>query len=252
LLKDFRSLFIFSIIFAFSLCVLNAPTIYGQAEITRVKTDTNTNVPKALTLKETGLGQVMQGTSTFAKGFEAPLVAVIQNGKTIRLVDENYPGRSTFQIASYNPTLIFQFGKGSKTSILNIQQLFVGKIKSYANSTEAIQSGSLFKHIGLNEDTVLKLEENGPSYMVLDVLFGKNISGIYSVTFENSPYGDKSSDRTQLTSELAENNWKVANSSAVKVNHDDSFMSVVQSVMCHTSSSYGFKICKNTNPVKAS
>ena len=61
------------------------------------------------------------------------------------------------------------------------------------------------------------------------VLFGKNISGIYVETFDNTPYGNKSSDRLQLASELEENNLIVANSSAIKVEIDDSFMSIVQS-----------------------
>jgi hypothetical protein len=85
--------------------------------ITRIKGGTNTNVPKVLTLKETGLGQVMQGTSTLVKGFEIPLVVVIHNGKIINIHDENYPEKSTFQLASYNPTLTFQFGKGSKVPL---------------------------------------------------------------------------------------------------------------------------------------
>jgi hypothetical protein len=72
----------------------------------------------------------------------------------------------------------------------------------------------------------------------------------YSVTFDNTPYGDKSSDRSQLASELEDNNLAIANSSTVEINTDDSFMSVVQSVMCHTSSSYGFQICGHTEPLK--
>jgi hypothetical protein len=134
---------------------------------------------------------------------------------------------------------------------LNIKQLFIGKIKSYPNSTQALESGSLFKEIGLNQDTVLKLEDDGPSYMVVEVQFGKNISGIYSVTFYNTPYGDKSSDCAQLANELNNNNWEVVNSSAVETKLGDSFMSVVQSVMCHTIRSYGFQVCGIANPLKA-
>jgi hypothetical protein len=239
-------------ILLFTLCIFSVSSVSGQGEmtITRIKGGTNTNVPKVLTLKETGLGQVMQGTSTLAKGFEIPLVAVIHNGKIINIHDENYPEKSTFQLASYNPTLTFQFGKGSKVPLWNIKELFVGKVKSYPNSTQALESGIIFTDIELNQDTVLKLEDNGPSYMVADVQFGKNISGIYSVTFDNTPYGDKSSDRSQLASELEDNNLAIANSSTVEINTDDSFISVVQSVMCHTSSSYGFQICGHIEPLK--
>jgi hypothetical protein len=132
----------------------------------------------------------------------------------------------------------------------NIKELFVGKVKSYPKSTQALESGIIFTDIELNQDTVLKLEDNGPSYMVADVQFGKNIFGIYSVTFDNTPYGDKSSDRSQLASESEDNNLAIANSSTVEINTDDSFMSVVQSIMCHTSSSYGFQICGHTEPLK--
>jgi hypothetical protein len=227
-------------ILACSFCLLVAPEIYGATGTGNL----NSKIPKILTLKETGLGQVMQGTFTFAKGFQVPLITLTQNGKIIRLFNENFPEKSTFQLASYNPTLVFQFGKGSKLPLLNIKQLFVGKIKSYPNSTLALKSGSLFKRIGLNEDTVLKLEESGTSYMVVEVKFGKNISGLYSVTFDNTPYGDKSSDRMQLADELSGNSWKVANSTSVEIKPADSFMSVVRSVMCHTTQSYGFRVCK--------
>jgi hypothetical protein len=113
--------------------------------------------------------------------------------------------------------LTFQFGKGSKVPLWNFKELFVGKVKSYPNSTQALESGIIFTDIELDQDTVLKLEDNGPSYMVADVQFGKNISGIYSVTFDNTPYGDKSSDRSQLARELEDNKLTVANSSIVEI-----------------------------------
>ena len=117
-----NSLLVLGINLGFCLYLLSISSQAGFA-IINIKSDTNTNLPKILMLKETGLGQVMQGTFTSAKGFQVPLVAVIQNGKVIRLLDENYPEKSTFQLASYNPTLTFQFGKGSKTPVLNIKEL---------------------------------------------------------------------------------------------------------------------------------
>ena len=73
--------------------------------------------------------------------------------------------------------------------LVDIKQIFVGKIKSFDNGTQAIESGSVFKKIDLNEDTVLKLEDSGPSYMVIDVQFARNTSGIYAVAFDNIPFG---------------------------------------------------------------
>lgn len=95
----------------------------------------------------------------------------------------------------------------------------------------------------LNQDTVLKLEDSGPSYMLIDVQFANNASGIYAVAFDNTSFGDKSTDRMELTESLNDNSWNVVNSSAPEINLSESFQVVTENVMCHVTSNYGFQVC---------
>jgi len=99
--KNLVSFLVLNIILVASLALPSSVPEGESAVITISKT--NTQVPKVLTVKETGLGQVMQGKYTFARGFEVPLVAVVDNGKISQLYDEKYPDKSTFQLGSYNP-----------------------------------------------------------------------------------------------------------------------------------------------------
>ena len=60
---------------------------------------------------------------------------------------------------SFNPAVAFQFKEGSKLGVVNVPQVYVGTIKSYDGRADALESGSLFRDINFNEDTVLMLED---------------------------------------------------------------------------------------------
>jgi len=173
------------------------------------------------------------------------LIAVIENNNVTILKDENYPETSGFDLHSYNPTFSFQFKEGSDIPLKSIGKVLIGKIKAYDSRSEALESASFFKNIAFNEDTVLRLNDNGLNYVVVEAQFANGISGIYASIFDNNPFGDKSTYGRILEGDLKENDWKVIESSPVKIESDDSFMLVAQSVMCKATSSYGFQICDN-------
>lgn len=191
------------------------------------------SLPEILTIRESGsIGE-----------YQIPLVAVLQNGNLSLLKQENYPEKSMFALNSYNPTITFEFSAGSKVPLVGVKQVLVGKIKSYEDREAALKSSSLFKNIGFNEDTVLLLENNGLSYIVIEAQFANNISGIYSAAFDNNPSGTKSTYRNILQDDLKSNDWKVIKSNPVKIKSNDSFLLVAQSIMCHLASEYGFRVC---------
>jgi hypothetical protein len=174
----------------------------------------------------------------------APLIAVLDGGKVSLINDEKYPQKSTYLLTTYNPVLEFQFREGAKIPVVNIKQMMVGKIKSYNNSSDALKSSYLFENIGFNEKTVLPLQDDGFGYLVAEVQFANNISGIYGLGFENTPDDSNSPDYRKSVQEFAkQNGLTVVNSSSVNIRPDDTFQLVAQSVICHLTLSYGFQVC---------
>jgi len=173
-----------------------------------------------------------------------PLIAVLDGGNVSLINDEKYPQKSTYLLTTYNPVLEFQFREGAKIPVVNIKQIVVGKIKSYNNSSDALKSSYLFENIGFNEKTVLPLQDDGFGYMVAEVQFANNISGIYALGFENTPDDSNSPDYRKSVQEFSkQNGLTIVNSSSVKIRPGDTFQLVAQSVICHLTLSYGFQVC---------
>ena len=123
----------------------------------------------------------------------------------------------------------------------------IGEVKPYRNNSDALDSAYVFRNISFNEDTVLELENDGFSYMVIEAQFANNVSGIYALGFENTPGDSKEIGyRQSLQQKYKHDGLTVLNASSIKVNSDDSFLSVAESIMCHITSGYGFQVCKTT------
>jgi hypothetical protein len=194
-------------------------------------------VPETLSFKRPGYQAIVQ----------VPLIAVMHDGNVTVLKEDNYPGNSTYLLNSYNPIYEFQFRQGSKLPLQNIKQILIGEVKPYRNNSDALDSAYVFRNISFNEDTVLELENDGFSYMVIEAQFANNVSGIYALGFENTPNdSNEIGYRQSLQQKYKHDGLTVLNASSIKVNSDDSFLSVAESIMCHITSSYGFQVCKTT------
>jgi PsbP-like protein len=194
-------------------------------------------VPETLSFKRPGYLAIVQ----------VPLIAVLHDGNVTVLKEDKYPGNSTYLLTSYNPIFEFQFRQGSKIPLQNIKQILIGEVKPYRNNSDALDSAYVFRNISFNADTVLELENDGFSYMVIEAQFANNVSGIYALGFENTP--DDSNEigyRQSLQQKYKHDGLTVLNASSIKVNSDDSFLSVAESIMCHITSGYGFQVCKTT------
>jgi len=194
-------------------------------------------LPEILSIKRPGYQAIVQ----------VPLVAVLHDGNVTVLKEDNYPGNSTYLLNSYNPIYEFQFRQGSELPLQNIKQILIGEVKPYRNNSDALDSAYVFRNISFNEDTVLELENDGFSYMVIEAQFANNVSGIYALGFENTPGDSKEIGyRQSLQQKYKHDGLTVLNASSIKVNSDDSFLSVAESIMCHITSGYGFQVCKTT------
>jgi hypothetical protein len=223
-------------------------TIFDYGEIDGFEPDSNLIAKSNETTPGQNDFELPQILSFKRPGYDfivpVPLIAVLDGGKVSLINDEKYPQKSTYLLTKYNPVLEFQFREGAKIPVVNIKQMMVGKIKSYNNSSDALKSSYLFKNIGFNEKTVLPLQDDGFGYMVAEVQFANNISGIYALGFENTPDDSNSPDYRKSVQEFSkQNGWTMVNSSSVKIRPDDTFQLVAQSVMCHLTLSYGFQVC---------
>jgi hypothetical protein len=194
-------------------------------------------VPETLSFKRPGYLAIVQ----------VPLIAVMHDGNVTVLKEDNYPGNSTYLLNSYNPIYEFQFRQGSKLPLQNIKQILIGEVKPYRNNSDALDSAYVFRNISFNEDTLLELENDGFSYMVIEAQFANNVSGIYALGFENTPNdSNEIGYRQSLQQKYKHDGLRVLNASSIKINSDDSFLSVAESIMCHITSGYGFQVCKTS------
>jgi hypothetical protein len=202
------------------------------------KSDKNQNsdslqLPKTLSIKRPGYDLIVQ----------IPLVAVIQNGNVTYFKD-NYPERSILPLTTYNPVFEFQFREGSEVPLVNINQILLGEIKPYGNISEALKSTYIFKNIGFNQKTVLPLRQDGFNYMVTEVQFASNMTGVYAFAFESTPNDSNSASYVKSIQEQSrQQGVAFVNSLPTNISTNETFLRVSQSVMCHVTLSYGFQVC---------
>ena len=196
------------------------------------------------------LPEVLSLIGTNLQVAQIPLVAILDNGAVALIKQESYPQKTMSEVGYFNPTFEFQFREGSKLPIEEINQILIGEIGQYDNSSEALNSSYIFKNIKFGEETVLELENDGFTYMIIEAKFANNISGVYATAFENTHRFGDSMDPT-YRAEMRERNESVGrtvlSSSKVEITPGDNFLLISQSVICHLSLSYGFQVCEDQN-----
>jgi len=190
-------------------------------------------LPRTLSIKRPGYDFIVP----------IPLVAVIQNG-SVTYIKDNYPEKSILPLTTYNPVFEFQFRDGSAVPLVNIRQILIGEIRSYGNISEALESTYIFKNITFNQKTVLPLKHDGFNYMVIEVQFVGNKTGVYAFAFESTPNDSNSPAFVKsLQEQSRQQGLASVDSSPTNIGTNETFLQVSRSVMCHVTLSYGFQVC---------
>lgn len=197
------------------------------------QTSDSVQLPKNLSIKRPGYDLIVQ----------IPLVAVIQSGN-VTYIKDNYPEKSIVPLTTYNPVFEFQFRDGSEIPLVNIRQILLGEIRTYENTSEALRSTYMFKDIGFNQKTVLPLRYDGFNYMVIEVQFEGNTTGVYAFAFESTPDDSNSAAYVKSIHEQSrQQGMAFVNALPTSSSTNEAFLQVSQSVMCHITLSYGFQVC---------
>jgi hypothetical protein len=207
----------------------------SKSRVDKLSTDSR-QLPPTLSIKRPGYDFIVP----------IPLVAILDQGN-MTLLNEKYPEKSTLLLTTYNPLFEFQFRDGSKVPLVNIKQILLGQVRPYGNSSEALNSTYMFKDIGFNQKTILPLKHDGFNYMVIEVQFANNMTGVYAFAFESTPDDSNAPAYVQSIREQSkQQGLTFINSSSSNVDSNEPFLEVSRSVMCHITLSYGFQICSES------
>jgi hypothetical protein len=180
-----------------------------------------------------------------ASEIELELTTVLDSER--RLEQDVSNATELFLINEWNPRISFQFDKGSKVGLINIQQVLIGKIKPYDSYQDVIANSTLWKNIPLSEDVVLRLKDKDIHFIIAEVQFVNGTSGLYSGRLNIEPFHDKATRERVLQQQLNENaDLKVIPSSVPNISNKSNnfiYSHSVHGMICRTLEQYGFLVC---------
>lgn len=137
------------------------------------------NIPKTLLLSDNS------GDTS-----RLPIVYAIENYRVATEVSDSISSQFQGEIYGWIPGLTFGFDRPSEVGLINIKNLLIGQIKNYESQKDILDEATYWQDIPINEEVFLPLDHTGLNYMVADVQFVNNTSGIYSTVLKVEPDQD--------------------------------------------------------------
>ena len=172
------------------------------------------------------------------------LRAIIVNGKLLAAEEDGDFEFDNFEISGWYPRIIFQFTEKSNFNFVNVKSVLSGQIKSYKSPTEILGKSTYWTNLPLNVETVLPFEHKGSNFLIAEIQFSNCVSGIYSGTFDLDDFLTRLDAKDILNDERSDgSNVKIKQESKLKVDYQDVFWQLAQTLACKELEGHGFSEC---------
>jgi hypothetical protein len=106
-----------------------------------------------------------------------------------------------------------------------------------------LTNAKLWRNIPLNEQTVLRLDNKGLNFMIVEVDFTNSLFGLYSGVFDMQTSLDKNFYNGQLRDDLREDKSLQVASTSEHSTKKELYWDAVKPLVCNNLDSFGFKVC---------
>jgi hypothetical protein len=107
-----------------------------------------------------------------------------------------------------------------------------------------LTNAKLWRNIPLNEQTILRLDQEGLNFIIVEVDFTNSLYGLYSGVFDMQTFVDKKFSTDRLKDDLRADKNLHAMSISKHSTKKDLYWEAISPLVCNDLSSFGFKECK--------
>ncbi|WP_195907431.1 hypothetical protein [Candidatus Nitrosocosmicus sp. SS] len=184
-------------------------------------------------------------TDDNGKNNKIPIRAFFSEGLITQLEKPSVNKQVKFKLDDWNQNMIFSLQDFSGLNIVNIKNILVGQIKSYDSVEDALEDATYWKNIPLNEEIMLRFENKGLNFIILEVTFQNGISGIYHAIFNLDAYGSESDadDLLDYRMDKENANYNIIDDSKPKIEVNNPFWQISQIIVCEDLKYNGFRVC---------
>ncbi len=181
----------------------------------------------------------------FGKNNKIPIRAFFSEGLITQLEKPSINKQVKFKFDDWNQNLIFSLQDSGNMNLVNIKNILVGQIKSYDSVEDALEDATYWQNVPLNEEIMLRFENKGLNFIVIEVAFQNGVSGVYHAIFNLDAFGTESdaSDLLEYRMDKDDTNYNIMDDSRPEVEVNSPFWQISQIIVCEDLNYNGFRVC---------
>jgi hypothetical protein len=209
--------------------------------------DINQGLPLSKTIGIYDLPKNIILTDDFGKNNKIPIRAFFSEGLITQLEKPSIDKQVKFKLDDWNQNMIFSFQESGALNFVNIKNILVGQIKSYDSVEDALEDATYWEDVPLNEEIMLRFENKGLNFIIIEASFQNGVSGIYHAIFNLDAYGTESDAEDLLDYRMDKENanYNIMDDSRPEIEVNSPFWQISQIVVCEDLKYNGFSVCGN-------
>ena len=184
-------------------------------------------------------------TDDFGKNNKIPIRAFFSEGLITQLEKPSVNKQVKFKLDDWNQNMILGFQDTSALNFVNIKNILVGQIKSYDSVEDALEDATYWENVPLNDEIMLRFENKGLNFIIMEVTFQNGVSGVYHAIFNLDAYGSESSadDLLDYRMDKENANYNIVDDSKPEIEVNSPFWQISQIIVCEDLKYNGFRVC---------
>ncbi|WP_458719755.1 hypothetical protein [Candidatus Nitrosocosmicus sp. R] len=184
-------------------------------------------------------------TDDFGKNNKIPIRAFFSEGLITQLEKPSVNKQVKFKLDDWNQNMILGFQDSSTLNFVNIKNILVGQIKSYDSVEDALEDATYWENVPLNDEIMLRFENKGLNFIIMEVTFQNGVSGVYHAIFNLDTYGSESGadDLLDYRMDKEDANYNIVDDSKPEIEVNSPFWQISQIIVCEDLKYNGFRVC---------
>jgi hypothetical protein len=184
-------------------------------------------------------------TDDFGKNNKIPIRAFFSEGLITQLEKPSVNKQVKFKLDDWNQNMILGFQDPSALNFVNIKNILVGQIKSYHSVEDALEDATYWENVPLNDEIMLRFENKGLNFIIMEVTFQNGVSGVYHAIFNLDAYGNESGadDLLDYRMDKENANYNIVDDSRPEIEVNSPFWQISQIIVCEDLKYNGLKVC---------
>ncbi|CAN5863353.1 hypothetical protein BH23THE1_BH23THE1_24880 [soil metagenome] len=208
--------------------------------------DIQQGLPLSNTIGTYDLPKNMILTDDFGKGNKIPIRAFFSEGLITQLEKPSINKQVKFKLGDWNQNMIFSLQDPGALNLVNIKNILVGQIKSYDSVEDALEDATYWENVPLNEEIMLRFENKGLNFIIIEAAFQNGVSGVYHAIFNLDAYGTESdaADLLDYRMDKEDASYNIIDDSRPEVEVNSPFWQISQIIVCEDLKYNGFAVCR--------